>query len=161
MKKYIILLVFAVLFGFVGMHKVKADCPPNWALVTFVADIDGCLYQITYCYKCGVTGADPSNIKVWRCAKRPYDEQPNPDSCNCEAHWSQIWEKIRQDFMQRCQIPPCYPPGELLTIVVEYPLCKKTFNHAWQDNQGNWKNFSWEEPCNVDLYYCQFIMAVC
>lgn len=63
--------------------------------------------------------------------------------------------------MQRCQFPPCKPLGQRLNIIVEYPLCKKTFNHAWQDEQGNWKNFVWEEPCNIDLYYCQYIMAVC
>lgn len=63
--------------------------------------------------------------------------------------------------MQRCQFPPCKPLGQRLSIIVEYPLCKKTFNHAWQDEQGNWKNFFWEEPCNIDLYYCQYIMAIC
>ncbi len=148
------IIIALIIFGFVVGNKAVAECPPNWTPVTMLRTINGCEYEITYCYRCGPTGADPTNIKVWRWAVR------NSENCQREATWEEIWEKIREDWMQRCQIPPC-SSGTLLNVILEYPMCKKTFNHAWYDQENGWQHFTWEEPCNVDLYYCQFIMTVC
>ncbi|MEJ5287627.1 MAG: hypothetical protein WHV60_10500 [Bacteroidota bacterium] len=147
MKKYIFLLVATIILGFVVENKARADCPPGWDEATIIQPYIGdCRIKIIYCYKCGVTGAEPSNIKI------TFYGWDNPESPDCigEIPFEIVWEAIRQSFFNKCQIPDCNT-GNTLRVVVEYPICAKIINLGYT---------SIEIPCSFN-YYCQFVMNIC
>ncbi len=157
------IIIALIIFGFVVGNRASADCPPNWYSASFIADIDGCLYLIMYCYKCGVTGPDPGNLKITFYGRLPKDQQPNPGNCpdepDLEALKDAILEKTEQHWMQQCEFPPCDTPRNMLNIVVEYPLCVRSINTAWTDHNGIRRHFVVTQSCGN--YYCQYISVCC
>ncbi|MGC9079088.1 MAG: hypothetical protein ACP5I9_10100 [Candidatus Kapaibacteriota bacterium] len=147
MKKIYFALLFALLSGLLSGNKANAECPPGWSEVEIIQPYIGdCRIRINYCYKCGVTGADPSNIKItfygW--------ENPQDPDCIGEIPFEIVWEAIRQSFYNLCRIPTCFE-GKL-RVVEEYPICQKIIRVS--------ENLYFTTPCNLDVY-CQFIMEVC
>ncbi|MCX7880730.1 MAG: hypothetical protein N2517_08720 [Ignavibacteria bacterium] len=100
MKKiYFLFLMTAFLFGFVSNYNVRADCPPGWNESIIIQPYIGdCRIRIVYCYKCGITGADPSNIKI---TFYVWDNPQSPD-CTGEIPFEVVWEAIRQSFYNNC-----------------------------------------------------------
>jgi hypothetical protein len=156
MKKVYFMVMLLSIFLLGMNNQANADCPQGWNSVslTGLTLIGDCKMRIDFCYKCGVTGADPSNIKITFYGF----ENPGNTDCPDEIPFDAVWEVVRQYFMNYCIIPPC---GETLRVVVDYPICKKTINVAWQDNQQKWHHYSYEVPCSVDFYYCQFVIDIC
>lgn len=66
MKILYVLIAILFFFGFVANYEFKAQCPPNWSYVSIPLgpDASDCFYQVEFCYKCGITGGDPSNLRV-------------------------------------------------------------------------------------------------
>lgn len=136
-----------------------SECPPNWYFDSYYTNINGCVYLIEFCYKCGVTG-NPSNVRITFYRKASPQMQPQPNTCNQEAPFELILESVMQRYFQKCVFPPCAPGYSTLRIIIEYPLCLKIINDAWEEN-GEIKHFTWSEPCMNDLLYCQIIRECC
>ena len=148
MKKILFLVFLGGLFFFVATRSM-ADCPPNWQSSSFTMydPINGCWYFVAYCYKCGVTGPDPGNIKITYYRKL---------SGNCtEVNIDLILRTIAQRFFNDCSIPECYQ-NDPLKVIVEYPLCQNYRNRVWTDQNGVRQQFLEVESC-YSSYYCQRI----
>lgn len=160
MKKIYFVVVISIFIGFVAGNKAKGGCPPNWAVEGISFQVGNCLYFAEYCYRCGVTGPDPSNVKVTRYGKLP-GQFCDDNGITIEDVVQAMLQRIRQRFLENCIIPPC-SSGIMARFIVEYPLCHKHFNHAWTDpSTGERKHFHWWESCNNELYYCQRITLCC
>jgi len=162
MKRKIFVLSFLLsgLFFFVAT-RAMADCPPNWDSRAIFVPVNGCLYLVEYCYKCGVTGPDPSNVVITYYGRLPREQQPNPENCSDdEVDIEIIKEAVRQHYYIDCTIPNC-STNVPLKIILEYPLCRTYHNRAWVDQNGVKHHFFWEESCNNGLYYCQIIRYCC
>lgn len=155
-----ILLVVALSTMFI--YNSFANCPPNWDSRGIYVNVNGCLYFVVYCYKCGVTGPDGSNVRITYYARLPREQQPNPDNCDdSEIPFNIILENVQQDFYQACEIPAC-STSHTLKIIIEYPLCQRAHNVAWWDpEEQKIKHYFWYESCNSSLYYCQIIRWCC
>jgi hypothetical protein len=158
MKNINFLLLFVILFGFAISNKAKADCPPNWGQRGITFQVGNCLYFADYCYKCGVTGPDPGNVKVTKYGKLT-GQDCDDSGITMEEVVEMMLQQISQRYLDDCTIPPC-STGTMARFIVEYPLCHKHFNHAWTDDQGNRRHFYWWESCNID-FYCQRVRECC
>jgi hypothetical protein len=116
----------------------------------FGPDPSGCYFQVDLCYKCGITGQDPSNLKVVEI--RPVLNE------NCiapEKDW--LINKIYEIYSSLCTVPPCNS-GCLISII-EYPLCFQWHTIGTIIN-GNYSYTSWLEPC-LNSGYCQVTAKLC
>lgn len=159
--KYFFQILLIFLIGIVA-YNIFAECPPNWDSRGIFVNINGCLYFVVYCYKCGVTGPDGSNVKITHYSRLPREQQPNPDNCDdSEIPFDIISERVAQDFYQACTFPDC-TTHTTNKFILEYPLCERYHNVAWWDaKEQKFKHFLWGESCNSNLYYCQIIRWCC
>ena len=99
-----------------------ADCPPNWDSRAIYVSVNGCLYLVEYCYKCGFTGPDPGNVRITYYGRLPREQQPNPDNCSDnEVDINIIRQAVAERYLIDCTIPDC-STGVAVRFIFEYPL---------------------------------------
>ncbi len=140
------------------LFSVKAmaqdECPPNWNYVSLPIgpDPSGCEFQVEFCYKCGITGAGPGNLRV-KNIKPIHPEQ------GCVAPDSEVWliNQLLKFYGQNCTVPPC--STNCLEVIVDKPLCFQwhTFGYMVGDD---YHYYSWEEVC-LGSGYCQETYKIC
>lgn len=142
---YVCLFVF-----FLSVLANAQQCPPGWNYVSlpFGPDPSGCTFQVEFCYKCGITGADPSNVKVLNI--KPLNGCMAPDK-----DW--LISQIRSNYSIFCTVPAC--DDRCLTIIIEFPLCFQCHTF-WGYYGGTYHYTSWYEAC-PGSGYCLITDKIC
>jgi hypothetical protein len=136
--------------------SVNAQCLPGWnsTTLTFGPDPNGCSWIIEFCYKCGISGADPANVKVM-------DIKPANPRSPC-PNWTPDETWLRSQFMPHyalfCDIPPCSTGCRILTL--EFPICYQWSTFGWQNPDLSYHYKNWKTPC-INGDYCIVTWQVC
>lgn len=147
--------IYVCIFVFLLSFAANASCPPGWTTVTptIGPDISGCYYDIELCYKCGITGANPTNIKL-------ISLKPNvllsPSGCfGPSKDW--LVQQIKNQYWSFCLPKPC--SEGCTTYILEFPLCYEihTMGNLYY---GNYIYYSWYSPC-PESGYCQITSKLC
>ncbi len=152
MKRFLLLSIiisFIAIF-FTSSVEVKADCPTGWSYTSlqFGPDPSGCTFQVDFCFKCGMTGGDPSNLKVLNI--KPLNGCIAPDK-----DW--LVNEILKSYSEFCTVPAC--ENGCLTTIIEFPLCMQWHTYGSLIN-GEYSYYSWLEACQGSGY-CQITAKIC
>lgn len=162
-KARLFAFVFIIVIA-VASERVLAQCnpicPPGWTCsvrsYTFIPTPPStdptCTWQVTMCYKCGITGADPSNFKV-------LEIKPVPPGNGCVAP-DQDWliSQIRGEFGRLCSTQPCTTGT---TLVMEIPSCIKWRALGWKDEFDAYHYIKYQVSCPLSEGYCLITQTIC
>lgn len=145
-KNFIYFIAIIFILSFVA----NAQCPLGWNYVSlpFGPDPSGCTFQVDICYKCGITGADPSNLKVLNI--KPLNDCYAPDK-----DW--LIDQLNYNYSIFCAVPPC--DEGCLTTIIEFPLCFQCHTKGIYNN-GIFTYLSWYEAC-PGSGYCLVTNKIC
>ncbi len=152
MKSLTSIVVFVILcLGLfpISFSFVKAQCPPGWNYVSmpFGPDPNGCAWTVEFCYKCGITGGSPANLKV--IAVKPI----NPFNSPCTLPTADnLWliPQLQIIYNNMCTVPPCSEGCR--TFVLEMPICYQWVTYGWQNPDNSFHYSSWKQPCPTGDY---------
>jgi hypothetical protein len=131
-------------------------CPPGWNTSSFltIVDLNGCQWQIDVCYKCGITGASPANVRITNI-------KPVPNNIGCvspDKNWLANQISIIY-FNTLCTIPPCDEGCQ--SIIIEYPTCFEWRAYGTYENGVYSYTNPYQAPCSSVNTYCQIEDRVC
>lgn len=163
MKKYntaLLGIIAVIMFAF-NICETQAQCPPGWTATSrdyeFAPD---CSVKVYFCFKCGVTGANPANIRVTDWDVTLSTGCPSP--LDIPDSW--FITQFSNEYLNICATPP--PPcGQgCIDFLIEIPTCRQ-----WYYNQvpppvppPPFRSFfTWNQPCVDNERWCQTILQVC
>ncbi len=154
MKTIKLLLVSSLLFLFLSGYQAKA-CNQGYAQTTITLSILGCDYDVTICYKCGVSY--PGDIILSSYVKKPTPPCSHPPGTTPQAIFDEIIKQLSDGpsifILCPSPIPPCsVNPSLYFTYTVTVPVCWQKYN----DN-GNMVF----QVCSTSTAECQQTVRVC
>jgi len=125
-KQYFAFLILAIT-AFVSLNQnVKAaiTCPPGgFTNTTIYIPYGNCTYAVDVCYRCGITGGDPTNV-IFLAQAPPPGCPPIPQSV--------INNAILANYSYYCTVPPCSSPLRT-RFALETATCRKWVNQTTID----------------------------
>lgn len=111
-RVYFIILTFILILLYFETSISQSQCPSGWSSTTKVYTINGCDYQIEFCYICYVT--QPSHVRVVGFKKLNPMCNPSPSLSSSEL-LEYITDRLTTDYQtihsicSNEEIPPCDP----------------------------------------------------
>jgi hypothetical protein len=176
MKKIYFLLVFVLLFGFVGLNRAKATCPDgwfeHWETFTYLYKIDGVVYRceilVNFCCRWNPQTQKPEVIlKFQGAAGEPYRDcwdQLRLDGTRWSIYLDTLYSRINEFAKNdpNC-FPPC-PPCDQPALFYEIKIsgCVKLVSKpAIVTHDGRIIEWAYGlEYCDSDNY-CLYTYACC
>lgn len=143
-------VVLAFCFGvMLTQQSVYAQCPFGWTYEVRPYTINGCTYNVTICYKCSPTGANPATVKVL-----------NIDQNGCPpVSIDDVMLAVISDYHNLCSVQPCGGDCSLqMSLFIEVPSCWQWYYNMNLIN-GQWRYYAWREPCSERT--CGRLFKVC
>ena len=120
-----ILFIAVLLISFFGMNleegKAQAPCASGYTLVVDTLYIDGCHYEIKFCYKCGLTGPDSEATLYSYRPLSPFCVQTMSD----EELFAEMNLYMIQFLKDNCEIRPCSTPPKTKFFINQFGCWKK------------------------------------
>lgn len=158
----LIALIFVSAFA-VNMVNAQVSCPLGYASTTItLVDANGCHWVVDLCYRCDITGVNPSNIII-----NKIDPQlPLETGCSGipPSKDDMILLLLEQYYELKCDnIPDCLEKDEKCAqsvwLTLDYPICWQWYN-SLSFNSGVWTWNHWIQSC-PGQGYCQMEWYVC
>ena len=141
----------------------QVSCPTGYVGTTItLTDAGGCQWSVDLCYKCDITGINPSNIKIQ--SIKPV--LPLGTGCTGipPSKDAMILLLLEQYYELKCDnIPDCvkddYPCAQSVWLSLDYPICWQWYN-SLSVKDGVWSWSHWIQSC-PGQGYCQMVWYVC
>lgn len=121
-----LILLLGLFFSFTQSGNALMTCPSGFTNTTIYIPYGGCTYAVNLCYRCGITGADPTNVI--------YEYPVIPPGCPSIPE-SVIINKIISDYAYFCTVPPC-DGTQTKRFVLETATCRKWVNQTSVDENN-------------------------
>lgn len=121
-----LILVLGLFFSFTENGNASVTCGWGFTSTTLVVPYGGCNYSVDICYRCGITGADPTNV-VFFYPEIPPGCPPIPESTIINA--------ILASYSTICSTPPCNSLFKR-RFVIETATCRKWVNQTTVDENN-------------------------
>ncbi|MBX7153985.1 MAG: hypothetical protein U0Y96_00270 [Candidatus Kapaibacterium sp.] len=131
-------IAFVLIFTcFQFYQNVYAQCPPGWNYAVRPLVINGCTYNVSICYTCSPTGANPATVTVL-----------NIDQNGCPpVDLEDVRLALIADYKNLCTVQPCGGDCSLqMSLLIEMPSCWQWYYNMNFIN-GEWHFYSWRVPC--------------
>jgi hypothetical protein len=159
-------IAFIFVYVFVANSvNAQVSCPSGYNGTTIVLgpDAAGCSWEVDICYKCDITGINPSNVKIGKF------KPTSTSNCTYITKEELITLLLNQYYELKCDnIPDCveddYQCAQSQWLSLDYPVCYQwhvsgSFN-PFPPPSGTWTFKYWLESC-PGQGYCQMDWYVC
>jgi len=153
---------FAVIFFFalgaiVDSREARGQCPGGFIQTSITMTVNytspprSCNYLIVLCYKCGVTGVNPSNFRPKTIHALGSCSVPYLPSTDLTEFQEAFRVAMFEAYLDLCSYPPC--PSTVQEEISRIPICWKVVYNQYTDRY-------FLAACEND-YYCTTTREVC